>query len=194
MFGPFALCSARVRSGRGCEELIEYFARYATRHGDADLALMGVKLMEIPEEPFIRFGGTLAENDRLEAFAAATVALAPAPEEDLSLDVLEAFAAGTPVLANGRSDVLTHHCQRSNAGLYYAGGDEFVECLRLLINNAELREKMGRNGRRYVAEHYHWPVVIDKYDELITAVARRRRARAAPGRSRGGQGRPRRGR
>ena len=192
LFGPFALCSASVRSGWGCEELIEYFGRYAAQHGDADLALMGVKLMEIPDEPFIRFAGTLAESDRLEAFAAATVVLAPAPEENISLHVLEAFAAGTPVLANGRSDVLTHHCQRSNAGLYYADGDEFVECLRLLMNNAELRETMGRNGRRYVAERYGWPVVLEKYDELIAAVAPRRGARGGAGRSRGGQGRPRR--
>ena len=192
LFGPFALCSARVRSGRGCEELIEYFGRYAAQHGDAELALMGVKLMEIPDEPFIRAAGTLAESDRLEAFAAATVVLAPAPEEAVSLHVLEAFAAGTPVLANGRSDVLTHHCQRSNAGLYYADGDEFVECLRLLLNNAELRERMGRNGRRYVAEQHSWPAVLEKYDELIAAVAPRRGARRATGRSRGGQGRPRR--
>ena len=192
LFGPFALCSARVRSGRGCEELIEYFGRYAARHGDADLALMGVKLMEIPEEPFIRFAGTLAEYDRSEAFAAATVVLAAAPEEDHSLHVLEAFAAGTPVLANARSEVLTDHCQRSNAGLYYADGDEFVECLRLLVNNAELREKMGRNGRRYVAERYDWPVVLEKYDGLIAAVAPRRGRRAAPGRTRGGQSRSRR--
>ena len=192
LFGPFALCSARVRSGWGCEELIEYFARYAAQHGDADLALMGVKLMEIPDEPFIRFAGTLAESDRLEAFAAASVVLAPAPEESTALHVLEAFAAGTPVLANGRSDVLTQHCQRSNAGMYYADGDEFVECLRLLLSNAELREKMGRNGRRYVAEQYSWPVVLEKYDQLITAVAPRRRARSGAGRPRAAQSRPRR--
>lgn len=188
LFGSFALCSARVRSGRGCEELIEYFGRYAAQHGDTDLALMGVKLMAVPEEPFIRLAGTLAENDRLDACAAATVVLAPGPEEDLSLQVLEAFAAGTPVLANARSDVVTDHCQRSNAGLYYADGDEFVECLRLLVNNAELREKMGRNGQRYVAERYSWPVILEKYDELITAVAPRRGTRGGQGRSRGGQG------
>ena len=155
---------------------------------------MGVKLMEIPDEPFIRSAGVLAENERLGAFEAATVVLAPGARESLSLHVLEAFAAGTPVLANARSDVLTDHCQRSNAGLYYADGDEFVECLQLLVGNTELREKLGQNGRRYVAEHYSWQVVLDKYDQLIAAVAPKRSARGAGGRSRGGQSRPRRGR
>lgn len=194
LFKPFALCTGRVRPGTGCEELIEYFGRYAAQRGNADLALMGVKLMEVADEPFIRLAGTLAENNRIEAFEAATVVLAPAPQENLSLHVLEAFAAGTPVLANARSDVLTDHCQRSNAGLYYANGDEFVECLQLLVGNAELREKLGRNGRRYVAEHYSWQVVLDKYDQLISAVAPRRSTRSAGGRARGGQSRSRRGR
>ena len=194
LYRPFALCSGRVRPGTGCEELIEYFGRYAAQRGELELALMGVKLMEIPDEPFIRLAGTLAESDRVEAFGAATVALAPSPGESLALDVLEAFAAGTPVLANARSDVLTDHCQRSNAGLYYAGGDEFVECLRLLAGNAELREKLGRNGRRYVAEHYSWQAVVEKYDQLIAAVAPRRGTRATGGRARGGQSRQRRGR
>ena len=194
LFRPFALCTGRVRPGKGCEELIEYFGRYAAQQGDAELALMGVKLMEIPEEPFIRLAGTLVENNRLEAFGAATVVLAPAPRDSLALHVLEAFAAGTPVLANARSDVLTDHCQRSDAGLYYADGDEFVECLQLLVGNAELREKLGRNGRRYVAEQYSWQAVLDKYDQLIAAVAPRRSTRATGGRSRGGQSRPRRGR
>ena len=194
LYRPFALCTGRVCPGTGCEELIEYFGRYAAQQGHADLALMGVKLMEIPDEPFIRSAGALGENERLEAFEAATVVLAPGAQESLSLHVLEAFAAGTPVLANARSDVLTDHCQRSNAGLYYADGDEFVECLQLLVGNTELREKLGQNGRRYVAEHYSWQVVLDKYDQLIAAVAPKRSARGAGGRSRGGQSRPRRGR
>ncbi len=194
LFRPFALCTGRVRPGTGCEELIEYFGRYAAQQGNAELALMGVKLMEIPDEPFIRFAGTLAEDNRLEAFGAATVVLAPAPRDSLALHVLESFAAGTPVLASARSDVLTDHCQRSNAGLYYADGDEFVECLQLLVGNTELREKLGRNGRRYVAEQYSWQAVLDKFDQLIAAVAPRRSTRASGGRSRGGQSRPRRGR
>lgn len=191
LFGPFALCSSRIRPGTGCEELITYFSRYAEQRGHMDLVLMGARLVAIPDEPFIHSAGTLAESDRLEAFAAATVVLAPEPRDSLALHVLEAFAAGTPVLANARSDVLKDHCQRSNAGLYYASGDEFVECLRLLAGNSELREKLGRNGRRYVAEQYNWQVVLEKYERLIAAVAPRRSTRA---RQRGAPGRPRRGR
>ena len=113
--------------GKGCEELIEYFSSYVADGGDATLALMGVKLMKLPDEPFIRFAGLLSERERLQALEAATVVSVPSPYESLSLLALEAFAVGTPILANARSEVLVEHCVRSNAGLYYADRDEFVE-------------------------------------------------------------------
>ena len=174
LYGPFALYGGRIDPGKGCEELIEYFGHYADEQGDATLALMGVKLMPIPEEPFIRFAGMLSETERIEALEAATVVIVPSPYESLSLLALEAFAVGTPVLANARSDVLTDHCQRSNAGLYYADQDEFVECLRRLVNDAELRAGMGRNGRSYVKNNYSWQVILGKYERLIEAVSTRR--------------------
>ena len=100
--------------------------------GDATLVLMGVKLMSLPEEPFIRFAGLLSDRERLQALEAATVVVCPSPYESLSLLALEAMSVGTPVLANARSAVLVEHCVRSNGGLYYADRDEFVECLKLL--------------------------------------------------------------
>lgn len=191
LYGPFALYGGRIDPGKGCEELIEYFGAYATEHGDATLALMGIKLMPIPDEPFIRFAGMLSETERLEALEAATVVVVPSPYESLSLLALEAFAVGTPVLANARSDVLTDHCQRSNAGLYYADRDEFVECLRLLVGNAEVRDALGRNGRAYVQANYGWDVILEKYERMIAAVAGRRAHKPARGRKpRGRGGRP----
>ena len=170
LYEPFVLYGGRIDPGKGCEELIAHFSAYAAERGDATLALMGVKLMPIPEEPFIRFAGLLPETERLEALQAATVVVVPSPFESLSLLALEAFAVGTPVLANARSDVLTDHCQRSNAGLYYADRDEFVACLKLLIANPDLCSALGRNGQAYVGANYEWDVILNKYDRLITGV------------------------
>ena len=190
LFGPFALYGGRIDPGKGCEELIEYFGTYADEQGDATLALMGAKLMPIPDEPYIRFAGMLPEIERLEALEAASVVIVPSPYESLSLLALESFAVGTPILANARSDVLTDHCQRSNAGLYYENREEFVECLRLLMGNAELRTQMGRNGQDYVRRSYSWNVILDKYETMITGVGGRRHTQ---GQSRGSRGRGRSG-
>ena len=170
LHGPFVLYGGRIDAGKGCEELIEYFSRYVAEGGEAALALMGVKLMPLPEEPFIRFAGLLSEQERVQALEAATVVVVPSPFESLSLLALEALSVGTPILANARSDVLTDHCQCSNAGLYYADGDEFVECLKLLVADARLRAAMGHNGREYVQRNYRWDVILGKYDRMIATI------------------------
>ena len=167
LHGPFALYGGRIDAGKGCEELIEYFSTYVQEGGDASLVLMGVKLMPLPEEPFIRFAGRLSDQERLQALEAATVVVVPSPYESLSLLALESFAVGTPVLANARSEVLVDHCHKSNAGLYYADRDEFTECLRLLLADPHLRESMGENGRTYVQQNYRWDVILGKYDKMF---------------------------
>src|SRR5262249_56958457 len=108
------------------------FSAYVQDGGDASLVLMGVKLMPLPEEPFLHFAGRLPDNERLHALEAATVVVVPSPYESLSLLALEAFAVGTPVLANARSDVLVDHCQDNNAGLHSADRDDIAETLKLL--------------------------------------------------------------
>jgi glycosyltransferase involved in cell wall biosynthesis len=167
LHGALALYGGRIDPGKGCEELIEYFSSYVQDGGDASLVLMGVKLMPLPEEPFIHFAGRLPDNERLQALEAATVVVVPSPYESLSLLALEAFAVGTPVLANARSEVLVDHCQKSNAGLYYADRDEFVEAIKLLVGDHRLRAAMGRNGRAYVRKNYRWDVILAKYERMF---------------------------
>jgi glycosyltransferase involved in cell wall biosynthesis len=173
LHGPIVLYGGRIDPGKGCEELIEYFSAYVNGGGDASLVLMGVKLMPLPEEPFIRFAGRLSDQERTQALEAATVVVVPSPYESLSLLALEAFAAGTPVLANARSEVLVDHCQKSNAGLYYADRDEFNECLRLLVADQRLRAAMGANGRDYIRRSYRWDVILAKYEKMFANLKRK---------------------
>lgn len=167
LHGPFVLYGGRIDPGKGCEDLIEYFRNYVGDGGEASLVLMGVKLMPLPEEPFIRFAGRLSDEERLQALEAATIVVVPSPYESLSLLALESFAVGTPVLANARSDVLVDHCLRGDAGLFYADRDEFVECLKLLVANEALRGGLGRSGRQYVRRNYRWEVILGKYERMF---------------------------
>jgi glycosyltransferase involved in cell wall biosynthesis len=129
-------------------------------------------LMQLPEERWIRFAGLLSERERLHALEAATIVVVPSPYESLSLLALEAFAVGTPVLCNARSDVLVDHCLRSNAGLFYADREEFVEGLKALVADERLRAAMGRNGREYVRRNYRWDVILAKYDRILAKIGK----------------------
>ena len=126
--------------------------------------------MSLPEEPFIRFAGLLSDQERLQALEAATVVVCPSPYESLSLLALESMSVGTPILVNARSAVLVEHCVRSNGGLYYANRDEFVECLKLLVGDEQLRHAIGANGREYVRQNYRWDVVIAKYERIFAKI------------------------
>ncbi len=168
--GPILLYGGRIDPGKGCEELLHYFNAYIADGGDATLALMGAKLMPLPEDPHVRFAGLLSDRERLQALEAATVVACPSPYESLSLLALEAFSVGTPILANARSEVLVEHCTRSNAGLYYANRDEFVECLKLLLADDALRAALGRNGREYIRRNYRWDIVLGKYERVFATL------------------------
>jgi glycosyltransferase involved in cell wall biosynthesis len=170
--GQFLLYGGRIDAGKGCEELIEYFTAYKEQGGEAALTLMGVKLMQLPEVPWVRFAGLLSERERLQALEAATIVVVPSPYESLSLLALEAMAVGTPVLCNARSEVLVDHCVKSNAGLFYSNSEEFIECTKLLLADERLRERMGRNGKEYIKRNYRWDVIISKYDKLIGSLRR----------------------
>jgi glycosyltransferase involved in cell wall biosynthesis len=170
LYGPILLYGGRIDPGKGCEELIQYFSEYVKEGGEATLVLMGVKLMPLPEEPFIRFAGLLTDRERHQALEAATVVACPSPYESLSLLALESFSVGTPVLANARSAVLVEHCVKSNGGLYYADRDEFVEALSLMIRDERLRVGLGRNGRDYIRNSYRWDVVLGKWDRLFAKI------------------------
>ena len=165
------LYGGRVEPGHGCEELLEYFSGYIEQGGDATLALVGVKLMSLPEDPHIRFAGLLmSDRERLQSLEAATVVACPTSHDGLSLDALESLSVGTPILASARNPVLVEHCVASNGGLYYADREEFIACLKLLVGDAGLRASLGRGGREYVRRNYRWETVLGKYERVLAKV------------------------
>ena len=133
---------------------------------------MGVKLMPLPEEPFIRFAGRLSDQERLQALEAATVVVVPSPYESLSLLALEAFRRRH---ADAR--------QRAQRG----PGRSLPEEQRRTVlrrprrvhrvpeaadRRSTLRAAMGRNGREYVRQNYRWDVIIAKYEKMFGTLER----------------------
>jgi len=170
LHGSFALYGGRVEPDNGCEEMLEYFDSFAAANGDSALVLMGPKLMKVPDEPYIRMAGVVPDRERMIAYEAAEVTLAPDPDDLLAQSVLESFAVGTPVLASARNEAAVEHCRRANAGLYYATREEFVEALRLMMSNTRLRERLGENGRQYIRQHHQWDAVVGRFERLVMRV------------------------
>ena len=77
LYGPIVLYGGRVEPDNGCEEMLEYFDTYAASDGDTSLVLMGVKMMKVPDEPYVRQAGVLPDRERMVAYEAADVTIAP---------------------------------------------------------------------------------------------------------------------
>jgi len=170
--GPYLLYAGRIDAGKGCVEMLDFYARYRADDPQAPaLLLIGNLAMPEPTAAGVRYLGYLPEPEKAAAVAGADVVLCPSPFESLSIVLLEGFALGVPGLVNAKSAVLQDHCRRANGGLYYESADEFVEALGLLLHDEPLRRALGENGRRYVRDNYRWDVVLARYGELIEAAA-----------------------
>jgi glycosyltransferase involved in cell wall biosynthesis len=173
LYDNFALYGGRVEPDNGCEEMLDYFDSFAVnnRVDDMRLVLMGLKMMTVPEAPYLRLAGVLPDRERMTAYEAALVTLAPEADDLLAQSLLESLAVGTPVLASASNEAAVEHCRRANAGLYYSNREEFVGALTELRSPA-LRERMGENGRRYIRQHHQWDVVMGRFERLVGRVRR----------------------
>jgi glycosyltransferase involved in cell wall biosynthesis len=170
--GPYALYAGRIDAGKGCADMIAHHARYRReREGALGLVLIGRLAMEEPRQDGVRYLGFLSEEEKAAAMAGATALVCPSPFESLSIVLLEGLALGAPGLVNAGSPVLKEHCLRSNAGLFYADGDEYVEAIDLLARDGTLRAALAANGRRYVDAEYRWSVVLDRWRALVAGVS-----------------------
>ena len=47
---------------------------------------------------------------------------------------------------------------------------EFEAAVDLLLNDAQLLERLGANGRAYVEDQYRWDDLMDRYEDLLARV------------------------
>ncbi len=169
----FAIYVGRIDENKGCAELFEYFEHYSASLADGmHLVLIGTPHIAIPTHPRIHHLGFLEDQDKYDAMAAAELLIMPSYLESLSMVALEAWAMGKPVLANAKCDVLQGQCLRSNAGLFYENYFEFAETMRAIDTTPSLQASLGRNGRAFFETNYAWPVIEQKYVDMLQQLSK----------------------
>ena len=106
-------------------------------------------------------------------YRAADIFVLPSFSEAFPLTLLEAGAAGLPIVATdvgGVSDILHDGVN----GLITKIGDpeDLAGKITSLLDNKELREEMGKNGRMF-AEQYSWEKVAEETEKVYLDLIRR---------------------
>jgi len=178
--GRYAVYIGRLDENKGIPDLFDFYLRLRSEEKtDLKLLLIGKAYVPVPLHPDIIHVGFQENKDKFDLLQGAEFLVMPSQFESLSMVALEAWAVGKPVLANGRTEVLRGQCQRSNAGLWYSGYDEFKEAFLALSRDPGLRQRLGANGKMFFRANYSWEVIEAKYLGIISRLDQRREIAAA---------------
>ncbi len=160
----------------------ELVLQAARQWPDADFVLIGSGPLEgllasikenerLANVTFIRTKPYLEYADEL---ASADIFLFPSRVEGMSKVTIEAAAAGIPAIIF--DDYHSPTVLDGITGFMVGTFDEMTERLGRLIDDPELREKMGRAG----ADHallFDWDVIVPQWDKVLEEVMRRKHGR-----------------
>ena len=93
-------------------------------------------------------------------FNAADFAVWPAHH---SISIIEAMSTGLPVIIP--KSKWTSHLLKYNNGLTFSQGNivELHNCIKFMLINSELRERMGMRSRELVDKELNWKIIAKKY-------------------------------
>jgi D-inositol-3-phosphate glycosyltransferase len=117
------------------------------------------------------FLGKRDQNSLPYYYSAAETLAMPSLYESFGMVALEAMACGTPVIASEVGG-LGYLVQNEITGYTIPDRDPDALCIKIsrLLNDADLRERMGRAAAQYALD-YAWPrittQVVEVYDDLL---------------------------
>jgi glycosyltransferase involved in cell wall biosynthesis len=171
---PYLISLGRVDDRKGSAMLDTFFRRYKEhRPGPLALALVGPVSSSIEPHPDVVVTGEVDEPTKWDLLRDAAAAVSPSAMESFSLAIMEAWEQSVPVVVNARCEPTRDHCAHSGGGLWFGSYRQFEVVIDRLVADAELRGRLGANGRAYVQEHYQWPALTARYVRFLEQVVER---------------------
>jgi glycosyltransferase involved in cell wall biosynthesis len=152
---PYLLFLSRIHPKKGCDQLVEAFARLAGAHPEVDLVIAGPDQVGLKSELIdlatragvegrIHWPGMLTGTAKHAAFAGAMAFVLPSHQENFGIVVAEAMAAGTPVLISDKVNIW-REVEASGGGLVEADTAEgtYRMLSRFLVLPVTVRAEMS---------------------------------------------------
>lgn len=178
---------------KGLVPLLEALAKVRTDHEDAHLVVVGrlragspvaTVLARLGLGDAVRFVAGESDGRLVERYAEASVAVVPSLYEGFSLPAAEAMACGVPLVATSGGAVPEVAGHDGETALVVPPGDPeaLAAAVRRLLDDAELRSRLGEAGRRRVLDRFTWREAArgtaEQYEVLLACRQARGRGRS----------------
>jgi glycosyltransferase involved in cell wall biosynthesis len=131
------------------------------------------------------FVGPQEKEAVVRYYAGCDIALVPLRKVDLFTDVLpskifEIMGMRRAMIVSVDGDARAE-VERAGAGLFVEpeNVDQLTSAIERLSVDAELRDRLGQNGRRHVESHYPRAVLARRYALILATVAQGKRGQAS---------------
>jgi glycosyltransferase involved in cell wall biosynthesis len=177
---------------KGLVFLVEALAKLRTEQPDAHLVVVGKRAEDGPVaqaieqyglEGAVEFVKGISDAELVDLVRSAEVACVPSLYEGFSLPAAEAMATGTPLVATTGGAIPEVAGPDGETCLAVPPGDPgaLAAALGRLLDDPELRARLGEAGRTRVLERFTWKRAAEgTVAHYREAVARRRAGRSEP--------------
>ena len=179
---PVILFVGRLHAEKGIFDLLRAYGLIQEAVPDARLVFIGDGPHRNQAEQYVHtagwdgkvnFLGTIKNRHLPAYFRAATVFACPARttrrwEEYVGMTNIQAMACGVPVVST-LSGAIPEYVPDGQAGLLVPEQDPqaLAEAIQRLLDDNELRTKLGRQARLYATEHYNAQLNVQKAEQII---------------------------
>jgi glycosyltransferase involved in cell wall biosynthesis len=110
--------------------------------------------------PHLHLLGRVSPEEMVELLINSDIYVTTSEKENRSLAIIEALAAGLPILAP-RAGGIPQDVENGKSGFLFIpqNRDDFATKLKLLVEDINLRQQMGNNGKQYI-EQFSWDKTI----------------------------------
>ena len=182
--GPCVLYTGRLEAGKGIEDLVACAAYVCAEKPEAKFVVAGTgrgnfetiirrKIRAANLDTNFQFTGFVNHEVLAQYYREASLCILPSYYEGTPSSLLEAMSCAIPCVATdipGNSEVVVDN----ETGFLVPPRNpaRLAEATLSLLNDGQLREKLGKNGRKRVLEYYDWNVIVDRLEELYRSNAR----------------------
>lgn len=117
----------------------------------------------IPKNKYFINLGYLSEGTKNTIIKKSKALINLSENESLSIVLYEAWLNEKPVIVSNRCSVTRNSTRLAQAGLYPDNELEFELSLKLINENSDVANRLGKNGRKYVLNNFTNEKVLNKY-------------------------------